>query len=281
MRRLETRWVWEKAGGTQTHRWHGTSCAAVGGDKGDTDEAVQATHVVFGRIAPLLHVHDFHVQHSPELHLDPAEALHGEAAGGERREPGGLAGSCGGSGRADPPRITAAKSQHSSLCHGAVQSVGSTRGEPATPPPPPPPPQQPPPPPARHLLLVLPVDERRSNQKLVDSPLRAARCSPSVEMGADGYLQRLAPPHTHSHTHRQAGRRWSRWLPLKNGKWGALLCVRRGVRRQAPQITPGGDGTDAALAPAHAAQRPPAPAARSGFREPSGMGFTRVLSYLE
>lgn len=34
------------------------------------------THVVFGRIAPLLHVHDFHVQHSPKLHLDPAEVMH-------------------------------------------------------------------------------------------------------------------------------------------------------------------------------------------------------------
>ncbi len=43
----------------------------------DEDEAGrQATHVVFGRIAPLLHVHDFHVQHSPKLHLDPAKAMH-------------------------------------------------------------------------------------------------------------------------------------------------------------------------------------------------------------
>lgn len=34
------------------------------------------THVVFGRTAPLLHVHHFDVQHSPELHLDPAEVMH-------------------------------------------------------------------------------------------------------------------------------------------------------------------------------------------------------------
>lgn len=34
------------------------------------------THVVFGRAAPLLHIHHFDVQHSPKLHLDPAEVMH-------------------------------------------------------------------------------------------------------------------------------------------------------------------------------------------------------------
>lgn len=43
----------------------------------------QFTHVVFGWVAPLLHVHDFHVQHSPKLHLDPAKALH-KRVGGRR-----------------------------------------------------------------------------------------------------------------------------------------------------------------------------------------------------
>lgn len=49
-----------------------------GGKKGDMEERRGSlpTHVVFGRIAPLLHVHDFHVQHSPKLHLDPAEVMH-------------------------------------------------------------------------------------------------------------------------------------------------------------------------------------------------------------
>lgn len=59
---------------------------------------MQVTHVVLGRAAPLLHVHDFHVQHSPELHLDPAKALH-KASG--RRAP--------------VSRITAEKSQRASL----------------------------------------------------------------------------------------------------------------------------------------------------------------------
>lgn len=36
----------------------------------------ETTHVVLRGIAPLLHVHDFHVQHSPKLHLDPAKAMH-------------------------------------------------------------------------------------------------------------------------------------------------------------------------------------------------------------
>jgi len=67
----------------------------------------RATHVVFGRIAPLLHVHDFHVQHSPELHLDPAKALHrsdrqAAAAPGKRS------------------RITGERSRHSSLSGGRL-----------------------------------------------------------------------------------------------------------------------------------------------------------------
>lgn len=40
---------------------------------------------MFGRIPPLLHVYDFHVQHSPKLHLDPAEVMHGSCDGGSRR----------------------------------------------------------------------------------------------------------------------------------------------------------------------------------------------------
>lgn len=62
----------------------------------------EATHVVFGRTAPLLHVHDFHVQHSPKLHLDPAKVMHksvrrAAAAAPDRRS-----------------RIRVGKSQHSS-----------------------------------------------------------------------------------------------------------------------------------------------------------------------
>lgn len=39
-------------------------------------EGREATHVVLGRTAPLLHVHDFHVQHSTKLHFDPAKVMH-------------------------------------------------------------------------------------------------------------------------------------------------------------------------------------------------------------
>lgn len=39
-------------------------------------EQVGRTHVVFGRTAPLLDIHHFDVQHSPKLHLDPAEVMH-------------------------------------------------------------------------------------------------------------------------------------------------------------------------------------------------------------
>lgn len=38
--------------------------------------AGRKTHVVFGRTAPLLNIHHFDVQHSPELHPDPAEVMH-------------------------------------------------------------------------------------------------------------------------------------------------------------------------------------------------------------
>lgn len=43
---------------------------------GTGGQRLRQTHVVFRRIAPLLHVHDFHVQHGPKLHLDPAKAEH-------------------------------------------------------------------------------------------------------------------------------------------------------------------------------------------------------------
>lgn len=48
------------------------------------------THVVFGRIAPLLHVHDFHVQHSPKLHPDPAEGMHRSVVRAAAAAPDGL-----------------------------------------------------------------------------------------------------------------------------------------------------------------------------------------------
>ena len=76
---------------------------------------------MFGWTAPLLHVHDFHVQHSPKLHLDPAKALHKRVgAGGFAAAPDQLS------------RITGGKSQHSSLSvnHSAVrQDVSSLAGQ--------------------------------------------------------------------------------------------------------------------------------------------------------
>lgn len=64
---------------------------------------------MFRRIAPLLHVHDFHVQHSPKLHLDPAKAMHKSVGQAAAAAPDKL--SC----------ITGEKSQHSSLCHLTIQ----------------------------------------------------------------------------------------------------------------------------------------------------------------
>lgn len=62
----------------------------------------EATHVVFGRTAPLLHVHDFHVQHSPKLHLDPAKVMHRSVRRAAAAAPDRLS------------RIRVGKSQHSS-----------------------------------------------------------------------------------------------------------------------------------------------------------------------
>lgn len=42
----------------------------------DNGAGRKKTHVVFGRTAPLLDIHHFDVQHSPKLHLDPAEVMH-------------------------------------------------------------------------------------------------------------------------------------------------------------------------------------------------------------
>lgn len=64
---------------------------------------------MFGRIASLLHVHDFHVQHSPKLHLDPAKAMHKSDRRAAAAAPDKL--SC----------IRGEKSQHSSLCHLTIQ----------------------------------------------------------------------------------------------------------------------------------------------------------------
>lgn len=84
---------WDKVG----IRWHGWRWGK------------QATHVVFRRVAPLLHVHDFHVQHSPKLHLDPAKAMHKSVRRAAAAAPDKLS------------SITGGKSQHSSLCHLTIQ----------------------------------------------------------------------------------------------------------------------------------------------------------------
>lgn len=57
---------------------------------------------MFGRTAPLLHVHDFHVQHSPKLHLDPAKVMHRSVRRAAAAAPDRLS------------RIRVGKSQHSS-----------------------------------------------------------------------------------------------------------------------------------------------------------------------
>lgn len=63
---------------------------------------------MFGRTAPLLHVHDFHVQHRPELHLDPAEALHG-------RDRQAAAAAAAAAAPDQPPPIAGERSRHASL----------------------------------------------------------------------------------------------------------------------------------------------------------------------
>lgn len=68
---------------------------------------------MFRRTAPLLHVHDFHVQHSPKLHLDPAKAMHKSVRQAAPAAPAAAPDKLS--------RITAEKSQHSSLCHLTIQ----------------------------------------------------------------------------------------------------------------------------------------------------------------